>query len=73
MQESFSPKKARKVDKERPQISEYIQKSDAEISETFSVSNESDFDFSDENKEQNRTRLQMLAEMCNRYFKYFCH
>ena len=50
---------------ERPQISGEIEKPDAEMSESFSISNDSDLDCRGEmlSSEQNRTRLQMLAEM----------
>jgi hypothetical protein len=56
------------LEEESPQVSGEIQKSDAEISESSSISNDSDPDYSGEmsSSEQNRTRLRMLAEMCDR-------
>ena len=55
------------LEEESPQVSGEIQKSDAEISESSSISNDSDPDYSGEmsSSEQNRTRLRMLAEMCD--------
>ena len=56
------------LEEESPQVSGEIEKPDAEMSESFSVSNESDPDYSGEmsSEEQNRTRLRMLAQMCDR-------
>ena len=50
---------------ESPQISGEIEKSDADMFESFSISNDSDPDYSGEmlSSEQNRTRQQMLADM----------
>ncbi|KAL7636733.1 UNVERIFIED_CONTAM: hypothetical protein RMT77_012487 [Armadillidium vulgare] len=63
------------LEEESPQVSGEIQKSDAEISESFSISNDSDPDYSGgmSSSEQNRTRLRMLAEMCDRNARNICY
>ena len=60
-------------EEESPQVSGEIERSDAEMSESFSICNDSDPDYSGEmsSEEQNRTRLRMLAEMCDRYLCRF--
>ena len=56
------------LEEKSPQVSGEIEKSDAEMSESFPINNDSDPDYSGKmsSEEQNRTRLQMLAEMCDR-------